>query len=236
MNINGNPGFETESMFRTIIEQSPSPVGLYVGPDMVVTVVNNAILKVWDKDASVVGKTFRQALPELEGQPFFDLLDNVFKTGIPYEAHAERVDLFFGGQMQTFYFNFIYQPIINDAGEVWAILNTADDVTELVLTRQKLAETEERSRFALESAQLGAWDMDPVNEVVTWNERCNTLHGFAPGDVVPFKKVLKHVHPDDLSNIKNKVQAVLNPGSGGYFDEIFRIICPEKFKYTVAAQ
>jgi len=226
MENNIYPDAESENVFKTIIEQSPSPVGLYVGPTIVIALANDAILKVWDKDTSIIGKTFRQALPELEGQPFFDLLDKVFATGIAYEAYAERVDLLIGGQMQTFYFNFIYKPLKNAKGEVWGILNTADDVTELVLTRKKLAEAEERSRFALDSAQLGAWDMDPENERVTWDERCNQLHGFTEGQVTVYSDVLKHIHPDDLQNIKQKVQKALSPGGDAYYDETFRIVCP----------
>jgi PAS domain S-box-containing protein len=230
MESNIYPDAQSENVFKTIIEQSPSPVGLYVGRDIVITLANNAILKVWDKDASIIGKTFRQALPELEGQPFFDLLDTVFATGVAYEAYAEQVDLLIGGQMQTFYFNFIYKPLKNAKGEVWGILNTADDVTELVLTRKKLAEAEERSRFALDSAELGAWDMDPENERVTWDERCNQLHGFLPGEVTVYTDVLKHIHPDDLENIKQNVQAALNPNGDGYYDETFRIVCPSSTK------
>jgi PAS domain S-box-containing protein len=227
MESNLNADAESESFFKTIIEQSPSPVGLYVGRDMVITLVNDAILKVWDKDRAVLGKTFRQALPELEGQPFFNLLDSVYETGIAYQANAERVDLLVGGQMQTFYFNFIYQPLKNDKGEVWGILNTADDVTELVLTREKLTQAEERTGFALDSVQLGTWDMDPVNERVTWDERCNNLHGFAPGEVTQYSDVLKHIHPADLASIKRKVQEAITPGGDGYYDETFRVVNPQ---------
>jgi len=230
MKSNIYPDAQSENVFKTIIEQSPSPVGLYVGPDIVITLANDAILKVWDKDASVIGKTFRQALPELEGQPFFELLDTVFTTGIAYEAYAEQVDLLIGGQMQTFYFNFIYKPLKNEKGEVWGILNTADDVTELVLTRKKLAEAEERSRFALDSAELGAWDMNPANERVTWDDRCNQLHGFLPGEVTVYSDILKHIHPDDQGNIEQNVKAALNPGGDGYYDETFRIVCPSSTK------
>ncbi|WP_454801895.1 PAS domain-containing protein [Mucilaginibacter phyllosphaerae] len=224
---NSNPyHLQTENIFKTVIEQSPSPVGLYVGRDMTIALANDAILKVWDRDATVIGKTFRQALPELEGQPFFDILDNVFITGIPYEAKADLVYLMVGGSLRSFYFNFIYQPITNEKGKVWAILNTAEDVTELVLTRQKLTEAEERSSFALNSAQLGAWDMDPANQQVKWDERCNSLHGFKPGEVTSYSDVLRNIHPDDLDNVKQKVQIALNPDGNGYYDENFRTVNP----------
>ncbi|WP_374951475.1 PAS domain-containing protein [Mucilaginibacter sp.] len=212
-------------IFQVLIEESVSPIGLYVGRDMVIKVANKAILEVWDKDESVVGKTFREALPELEGQPFFNLLDKVFTTGVPYEAHGERVDLFVNGRMQTFYFNFTYKPLKTETGEVWGIMNTASDVTELVLTRLKLSETEERTRFSLQSAGLGTWDLDPVNDVVVWDDRCRQLYGFSQGeDVTSYKNVLKYIHPDDRERIDITVQQSLTPELGGFYDSEFRTV------------
>ncbi|QHS56190.1 PAS domain-containing protein [Mucilaginibacter sp. 14171R-50] len=217
---------QNENLFKTIIDQSPSPVGLYVGRDIVITLANDAILKVWDRDRSVIGKTFRQALPELESQQFCDILDEVFATGIAYQAYAEKVDLVVSGALQTFYFNFTYKPLKDDKGEVWGILNTAENVTELVLTRQKLAEAEERSRFALDSAEMGAWDMDPVSETVTWDDRCNALYGFAKGEGTRYSDVLAHIHPHDLSKVEVMVREALNPDGSGIYDATFRIIDP----------
>jgi PAS domain S-box-containing protein len=215
---------QNENLFKTIIDESPSPVGLFVGPDIVITLVNDAILKVWGKDVSIIGKTFRQALPELEGQPFFNILDDVYATGVAYEAYGDRVDLLVNGQLQPFYFNFTYKPLKNDNGEVWGILNTADDVTELVLTRQKLAENEERIRFALDSALLGTWDMNPTTEVVTWDELCNSLHGFAKGESMTYKNVLKNIHPNDREMVEAKVKQALDPHGDGIYDCEFRTI------------
>ncbi|MBD1394475.1 PAS domain-containing protein [Mucilaginibacter glaciei] len=220
-----NHYLQTQNIFKTLIEESPSPVGLYVGPNLVIQLVNKAILKVWDRDASVIGKTFIEALPEMEGQPFVDILKGVYNTGIPYSAKAARVELFVDGKLQTFYFNFDYNPLKEDDGKVWAILNTADDVTELVFTRQKLAESEERTRFSLESAGLGTWDLDPVNDVVVWDARCKELYGFSKGeDVVSYKYVLKYIHPDDRERIDQTVQESLKPELGGFYDSEFRTI------------
>jgi PAS domain-containing protein len=60
----------TESTFRDIVEISPFPVYVCTGDDMIISVANNATLKAWDRDSSVIGKPFFEALPELEDQPF----------------------------------------------------------------------------------------------------------------------------------------------------------------------
>ncbi|TFF30416.1 PAS domain-containing protein [Mucilaginibacter psychrotolerans] len=226
MESNNYQGYlQNNTIFKVLIEESVSPVGLYVGRDMVIKLANKAILKVWDKSEAVIGKTFREALPELEGQPFFQLLDDVYTTGIAYEAHGEKVDLFVDGRMQTYYFNFTYQPLKNEQGEVWGIMNTASDVTELVLTRQKLADNQERTRFALGSAELGTWDLDPVNDIVTWDAKCKQLYGFPDGEeVLSYKEVLKYIHPEDKERIDKTVQDSLIPPQGGFYESEFRTI------------
>lgn len=80
--------------------------------------------------------------------------------------------------MQTFYFNFTYKPLKDNAGKVWGILNTATDVTELVLIRQNLAEAEEGMRLALDAAELGNWELDTLSNSIKCDERCRELYGF----------------------------------------------------------
>lgn len=215
---------ENENIFRTLIEESPTPVGLYIGREMVIQLANKAILNVWGKDESVIGKTFMQALPELEGQPFFQLLQDVYTSGIAYEATEDRVDLLANGNMQTFYFNFIYKPLKDEKGNVWGILNTATDVTELVTTRQKLSESEQRIQLAIDSAEIGTWDINMVNGTVIWNDRSRELYGFPKGAEININNVRVNVHPDDAKRVSNSIKTVLGKQTGGNYDDIFRTI------------
>lgn len=222
-----NPNFsyrENENIFRTLVEESPTPVALYVGREMVIQLANKAMLNVWGKDESVIGKRLSQALPELEGQPFFKLLDDVHNSGIAYEATEDRVDLLVNGQMQIFYFNFIYKPLKDDAGKVWGILNTATDVTELVITRHKLEESEQRIQFAIDSAEIGTWDIDRVSGTIILNNRSRELYGFLPDDVVSTSNVRNHVHPDDTDRVTQSVKLAMDPDIGGEYDDTFRTI------------
>jgi len=135
-----------EEHLRTLIEQAPVATALFVGKNMVVDMPNEAMLKVWGKGRSVTGKPLREALPELEGQPFHDILDRVYRTGEAHSEQGARADLVVDGFLQTFYYDYTYKPLKNSQGEVYAILNMAVDVTEQVISRQELEQSEERYR------------------------------------------------------------------------------------------
>lgn len=135
-----------EEHLRTLIEQAPVATALFVGKDMVIDIPNEAMLKVWGKGRSVIGKPLRDALPELEGQPFLAILDRIYKTGEAHSEQGARADLVVNGRLQTFYYDYTYKPLKNSRGEVYAILDMAVDVTEQVISRQELEQSEERYR------------------------------------------------------------------------------------------
>lgn len=214
-------------ILRALIESAPDPIGLYVGPEMRIRVANKAIHKAWGKTTSVIGKTFSEVLPEMVEQGFTRILDDVYATGIIYEASQQKVDFFLEGRVQTFYFDFTYTPLKNADGQVWGILNTAKDLTELVLARRRADEADERRSFTLAAAGIGNWDMDIVNDTVWWDDRCKKFFGFSKNDVVPYEEVLKYMHPVDRPRVDRAVAAALNPESGGIYDVKFRTIGAE---------
>ena len=133
---------ESEQRFRNLITEAAVATALYAGPQMTIQYANEAMIKLWGKDASVIGKTVKEALPELEGQPFHQLLADVYETGETYWGKEDRGELKLDGKLQTFYFNFSYKALRNADGKIYGILNMAIDVTEQVLAKEKVKESE----------------------------------------------------------------------------------------------
>ncbi|SKB74275.1 PAS domain-containing sensor histidine kinase [Dyadobacter psychrophilus] len=136
----------SEEHLRTLIEQAPVATSMFIGKDMIIELPNEAMLKIWGKGDSVIGKPLREALTELQNQPFLQILDDIFESGKPYAASGSRADLVMNGVLETFYFDFTYKPLRNSKGEIYAILDMAVDVTEQVKSRQALERSEERYR------------------------------------------------------------------------------------------
>ncbi|CCH54451.1 PAS/PAC sensor signal transduction histidine kinase [Fibrisoma limi BUZ 3] len=146
---------ESEKRFRNLVQEAPVATAIYVGREMKIQWANDAMIKLWGKDKSVIEKTVREALPELEGQPFHGLLDQVYTSGNMYQATEDRADLVVDGLLQTFYFNFSYKPLRDTEGNVYGILNMAIDVTEQVKTKRRLEESEKNFRNLIMQAPIG---------------------------------------------------------------------------------
>ena len=103
----------------------------------------------------MIGKTVREALPELEGQSFHGLLQQVYSTGEIYQATEDKAELVVDGIRQTFYFNFSYKPLRDTEGKVYGILNMAIDVTDQIKTKRRLLESDKNFRTLIMQAPVG---------------------------------------------------------------------------------
>lgn len=126
---------EREYLHR-FLAQFPALIARMRGPLHVFEFVNAGYIEAIGRDPT--GKPIREALPDLEGQSFFGLLDQVYSTGTPFEAREVPVSLARGpdGALETVYLNFVYQPTRGGDGRVDGILVHAVDVTAQVKARQ----------------------------------------------------------------------------------------------------
>ncbi|MPR33985.1 sensor histidine kinase [Salmonirosea aquatica] len=158
----------SEARFKSLIEEAPVATCLFVGRTMIIEVANQPMLAFWGKGNDVLGKPLAEAVPELIGQPFLDILDQVYTTGVPYEAKSARADLKVDGTLGTYYFDFTYKPLRNAAGEVYAIMDMAVDVTQQVITRRRVEESEARYRALSQALEIRV--QERTQELLTANQ------------------------------------------------------------------
>ncbi|QDW25958.1 PAS domain S-box protein [Pedobacter sp. KBS0701] len=128
---------KSEERFRNLLLDTPMATGYYETEDIIISLANDEMLRFWGKDKSVIGKPMEEAIPELKGQPFINILKEVYRTGIPYHADQQEALLPVNGKLEKVWFNFTYKPLRNAEGEVYAILHAAMDVTKQVQLQQQ---------------------------------------------------------------------------------------------------
>jgi len=134
----------SENRTRAIIEAAPFPIGIYIGREMRIAFVNQAIIDVWGKGNDLVGRLYSEVLPELDNQAVYEQLDKVYTTGITFTARHQQIDLVVNGVLRVFYFNYIFTALRDENGEVYGVMNTAADVTDLVLAKKTVEENAEQ--------------------------------------------------------------------------------------------
>lgn len=162
--------FLSKDELLEVLTLTKMATAIHVGEDAVIQSANNAMLAIWGKDKSVIGKSLEEALPELKGQPFIGMFRQVWLEGLTLSGTDTPADLVIDGVRQTFYFDFEYQAIKKD-GKTICILHTATDVTERFMNRKALEEAEINMR-ALQREQALNEELAASNEeLVAINEK-----------------------------------------------------------------
>ena len=135
-----------ERRLRDVVEQAPVAVAVMTGPDLVYTIASPRYVEMLG-GRRFIGLPLRDALPELAGQALVEIIQRVYETGVPYAQRERliRLDKSKRGELEDYYFNVGYQPLVNAEGRVYAVASTAYEVTDQVVARRALEEARARA-------------------------------------------------------------------------------------------
>ncbi|WP_022824914.1 PAS domain-containing protein [Hymenobacter norwichensis] len=138
----------------TVLEQLPASVSTYHGPNHIYQLVNPYYQQIFP-GRSFEGRSIRDVLPELEGQNYFEVFDEVYRTGEPYYSYESEiwVDSTDTGKLEQRYYNVFLQAIHDSENNVSGIINFAYDVTEQVRARRQVQVLNEELAAANEELQ-----------------------------------------------------------------------------------
>ncbi|MEO7120590.1 MAG: PAS domain S-box protein, partial [Ginsengibacter sp.] len=203
----------SEQRLRAFVENAPFAIGVYTGKDMKIELANQAILDVWGKRSDVIGKSYSDALTEFAGKEMLGRLDQVYISGKAYHAINHPIDLMINNCLKTYYFNYSLIPLYDIKGTVYGVMNTAADVTDLNLAKQKVEIAEERLRLAVIATEIATWDLDIRTDEIIYSPRLLEIFGHASSKVLEHPELRAQIHPDDIHGIVEKAfDAALKSG------------------------
>ncbi|RAK63941.1 PAS domain-containing protein [Hymenobacter edaphi] len=151
------------NLLQALLAQAPVAIGLFQGEELRITAANEQMAATLGRPVEqVLGRPLLQALPEVQGQGFDALLQQVLSTGVPVTGTETPATMLRDGRLQTTYHNFVYQPLYDAQGQVLGVIDVSVDVTEQVQARRQLeqlnqkleARVQKRTRQLEEQQQL----------------------------------------------------------------------------------
>lgn len=183
---------------HSLLLQAPAFICITRGPDHVFEFANPRYRQLVG-NRELIGRTTREAMPEMEGQVFFELLDHVFSTGQPFAGNevAAQLDRQGNGTIEEGFFNFVYQPIHDIQGAVEGIITFGFEVTDQVVARrraealaadlstQQIAVQKSQARFSrlVESNIIGVILAGPHGTILEANDAFLKMVGYTREDL-----------------------------------------------------
>ncbi len=181
---------------RQLLQTMPGFVGLLSGPEHRYEYVNDAYIEI-SGPRSFTGRSVREVFPELEGQGFYELLDQVYASGEPFTTRAAPIQLSQDSELR--FIDFLYAPMHDDAGTVSGIFVGGYDVTERVRAENALQASDAYTRLLLDSTTEAFYAVDTTGVTTLCNAAFVRMLGFGGKDEVIGRKLhglIHHSHPD----------------------------------------
>jgi two-component system, cell cycle sensor histidine kinase and response regulator CckA len=91
------------------------------------------------------------------------------------------------------------------------------DITKRKLAEEALQESGERLKRSQQIAHLGSWELDLVNNHLTWSDETYRIFGLQPQEFdATYKAFLDAVHPDDRAAVDTAYSGSLREGKDAY--------------------
>jgi signal transduction histidine kinase/PAS domain-containing protein len=153
--------------------QSPSFLAILRGPQHVFEFANERYYQLAGH-RNLIGKPVRHAVPEVEGQGFFEMLDRVYATGEPFVGTG--LPIMFqrqpGRALERAYVSFVFQPMRDADRVITGILVHGVDITD----RKRAEDAINSEKQVLEKIATGS-PLPDVLDTIVRSVEAQTLDG-----------------------------------------------------------
>ncbi|MES2830418.1 MAG: EAL domain-containing protein [Pseudomonadota bacterium] len=220
---------------RHLVNNSPEFMAVLRGPDHVFELANRAYFELVGNRA-LIGKPFREVLPELEAYGIFEELDEVFRTGVGKMRRTVATSLRLTGEQppQQLYIETNRIPYFEEDGSVGGVMVYGRDVTDQTLTEQSLRDAQHRSQRTMDQLLMflnatdeGYYVVDCEGVVTTCNNQFLKMLGFDRHDEIMNRhlhEVIHHTHADGSPYPRSEcpIYQTARSGKAAYVpDELF---------------
>jgi PAS domain S-box-containing protein len=219
-----------QPQIEELLKSAPAAIAFLSGPELRCSYVNEMAVRATGRlsEGQLLGCTFREGLPELEGTGLFEILDGVVATGQPFCGREVKIPFlqFETGDLRDSYFDFVCQPIFDAGGAFEGIFIHAVDLTDRVEGRRALEASRERLSLAHEAAQMGTWEWDGVANTRILSPELHRMFGTDPGmdeDTI-VQTWSSRVHQADWQHVSRLMTSSLRTGT---MECEYRYIHPE---------
>lgn len=209
----------SETRFRSLVEQSPIPIALFRNMELNIDIVNEKMLEIWGKSIDILGKPLAIAMPELIGQPFIEVLQNVLLTGETFYGYESPAHIIRNGERIEGYFNFICQAVIDEKNNITGILQVVTEITDQVNARIEVQKAEEMMRLAINAAKLGSWYIHPITKALVYNDTLAKLYGYEGKEKMTYDQAIGQVTTEFKTKIVEEIERAI--ADGGDYDITF---------------
>ncbi|MFN0080400.1 MAG: PAS domain S-box protein [Prosthecobacter sp.] len=190
-------------------------------PDGEFTYVNEVFCRLFGKTAEELVGSRWQPVVVAEDVSMIEAKLRLITPQSPVVVIENRV---YDGTGQMRWMQFVNRGLFDASGQLVELQAVGRDITVRVDAEEKLKESQQRWRFALESSGFGVWDWDVEQDKVFFSSQWKILLGYEPQDEMPadYLGFQSFLHPGDKPELMAALQEHLDGRTPSFVGE-FRL-------------
>lgn len=226
----GLPENWPRSLLTTVsmLLNSRFPMFLWWG-DGLVQFYNDAYrpsLGVNGKHPNALGQCGQDCWPEI--WPIIKpLIDQVMAGGEATWSEDQLIPIYRNGKLEDVYWTFSYSKVRDDNGDTAGVLVICNETTEKIKSYNNLKQAKTDLELAIEAAELGTWDLNPLTNKFVGNDRLKDWFGLEPADEIELTSALDMIIEADRQQVIDAITRALQKGSDGNYSVIYTVVNPK---------
>jgi PAS domain S-box-containing protein len=234
----GSPEEWSQSLLTTvsIILNSKFPMFLWWGPELI-QFYNDAYrpsLGQNGKHPTALGQRGEDCWPEI-WPVIKPLIDQVLETGESTWSENQLIPIYRNNKLEDVYWTFSYSKVMDETGNAGGVLVICNETTAQVQSYNNIETAKNELEFAIEAADLGTWDLNPVTNTFIGNHRLKQWFGLEDHEEVDLNNALATIIPEDRERVTKAIQEAIAKGSDGHYNIIYTIESRDGMKRIVEA-
>ncbi len=191
------------TLLSEVIEQSPIAVFI-TDSEGIISYVNKTFTTYTGyEESEVIGKDPSLFNSGRQDQTFYENLWSTIKNGKIFTATLYNKKK----TGETFPIREIISPIQNHEGVITNFVALQQDLSELILAKEKAEESNKRYEMVLQGAAGGIYDWDIVNKKVHFNEGWKAMRGYSGDEFIENEEEWSNgIHHEDKEKLFNALQ------------------------------
>lgn len=173
LEVTGELGVD-RSWIQQLFREAELQICILRGPELRYEAAN-AAFRMATGDRPLIGRTMREAFPELEGQGIYERVERVYATGEPDIQHERTSSWDRGRGVESRSVDLVVQPLRADDDTVNGVISFGLDVTELISERERGAITREELAAVLDLVPSGVIVTDEHGQIVKINDAAKRI-------------------------------------------------------------
>ena len=198
-----------QDSFSMLFHLAPIGIGVLSTPDRVIRQANSALIKILECNEDIIAQTIENLIPDVEGQKFLNLINEVQKSGKSAQASEIKLRVVKGSQLSDIYVNVSIQSVGRLGDHDHNIMFLVTDVTELVQAKQLTEEANVVLKSALEAGSVGYTVVEFATGRMESNAQLKSNYGFEADEPFDYTDLFEAMLPKYRMQIKQAVQKAI---------------------------